>query len=648
MKFTHAFLISIFLLSSGLILAQETEKILIKFDDQEVTKDEFKRLYKKNNSTEVINKSTVDEYLDLFINFKLKVKEAQELGLDTIPSFIDELSGYRRQLAQPYLSAEGVMEKLKKEAYQRMQEEIRASHILIAIDENASPEDTLKAYKKAKKALQLLKEGSDFKRTAISYSDDNSAETTGGDLGYFTVFQMVYPFENAAYNTEKGEISNIVRSRFGYHILKITDRRKANGKVHAAHILISEDQQISNTAKPEDKIREIYKRLEEGESFEVLAKQFSDDTHSARAGGELPKFGVNQMVPEFEEVVFSLEEGAYSKPFQTQYGWHIAKLLEREKIQPYTVIQNSIEQNIKKDSRANLTKGAVLNKIKNQYGFKENNKALKDFYDVVGDSYLKAEWTVDAAKKLNKTIFSIGSKKVNQQDFAVYLNKHQVERKKVDTDVLVNKLYDNFVREQLLSYKDQQLENEEPEFKALVKEYHDGILLFNLTDDMVWSKAVEDTTALKEYYHKNKNKYRWEERLDATLYNAISDEVAQKAIKLINEGKSAVEIAAELNRNSQLNLKYEKKKYTKGDDPIVDQIKWTKGVSKKINKDERVYFVDVKEVMAPAPKTLNDARGLIISDYQNQLEDEWIKTLRNKYNFEINKSVLKELKKELN
>ena len=329
-----------FLFLAFSITAQKKDAVFIDFGDEQVTKSEFKRVYQKNNSGEIISKSTVDEYLDLYINFKLKVKEAEAKGMDEDPAFISELKGYRKQLAQPYLTAEGILEELKKEAYERLQYDIKASHILVAVAEDAKPEDTLAAYRKALKIRKQLAGGEDFAQAAKVYSDDPSVKTNGGNLGYFTAFYMVYPFETAAYNTPEGELSKVVRSQFGYHILKVVDKREAVGNIKVAHILISNDKELSKTDDPEGKIKEIYAKIKDGEDFGSLASQFSDDTRSASSGGQLPMFGVGRMVPEFEEVAFSLEEdGDVSEPFETPYGWHIVKRIEQAPIGSFKSVE---------------------------------------------------------------------------------------------------------------------------------------------------------------------------------------------------------------------------------------------------------------------------------------------------------------------
>jgi len=643
------FIVVAFLFSAVLGQSQvKGDAVFIDFGDEKVTKAEFKRVYQKNNSGEIISKSTVDEYLDLYINFKLKVKEAVSLGMDEEEGFVKELSGYRKQLAQPYLTADGIIAELKKEAYDRLMYDVKASHILVKLDPEASPEDTAAAYKRAIRVKKNLENGQDFELMAKQYSDDPSAKTNGGNLGYFTSFYMVYPFESAAYNTEVGKVSNVVRTQFGYHVLKVQDKRPAVGNIKVAHILISNDQELSKTDDPEGKIKEIYAKIQKGEKFEDVAAQFSDDTRSSDKGGVLPMFGVGRMVPEFEKAAFALKaDGDISEPFSTPYGWHIVKRLELAPIGSFESIEDELMQKIKKDSRSNLSQASVINKIKAQYGFKENLKERDDFYKIIDSNYFKGTWTADKAKGLTKELFSIGDKSVSQQDFAKYLENNK-SKKVIDSRVLVNSRYESFQRATTLEYKNAKLDEEYPEFRYLMQEYHDGILLFNLTDQLVWSKAVKDTTGLQAFYENNKENYKWENRVDAVVFSAVDEKVAQAVKKMLKEGKEVKDISEEINRPSQLNLRYETKKYMKGENEVVDQVKWEKGISKNITLNGRIQFVQIKEVLEPTYKTLKDSRGLITSDYQNFLEKEWIESLRKKNKFEVDKKILKELKSDLN
>lgn len=641
------FFLSICVVSTSLS-AQKKDVTFIDFGKEKISKAEFKRVYLKNNSGEIISKSTVDEYLDLYINFKLKVMEAEAMGLDTIPSFVNELSGYRKQLAQPYLTADGIIQELKEEAYKRLQKDVKASHILISVSDEASPEDTLVAYKRALNVKKQLEAGGDFAKIAKSNSDDPSVKTNEGSLGYFTAFYMVYPFESAAYNTEVGKISDIVRTQYGYHILKVEDKREAVGNIKVAHILISSDPELSKTEDPEGRIKEIYSKIKKGASFEEMAAQFSDDTKTSSSGGVLPTFGVGRMVPEFAEEAFSLKnDGDISKPIATPYGWHIIKRINKFPIGSFEEVEKELMQRIKKDSRSNLNQEAVVNKIRKQYGFSENLKERNDFYKVVDTSIYESKWVESKANKLDETLFTIGDMKVNQADFASYLASSQRQRKPISVEVYVNSKYETFRRNKLLAYKDSKLDEEYPEFKALMEEYHDGILLFNLTDELVWSKAIKDTTGLEAFLEKNKEDYRWDRRVEATVYSAVNDKVASEVKKMIKKEKSVTDITEEINQPSQLNLKYEQKKFLKGENEIVDQVEWKEGVSKNINSNGRVFFVNISEVLESSYKTLEDSRGLITSDYQNHLEKEWIKSLREKYSYKVDDKVLKSLKSEL-
>lgn len=640
-----------FLLFSILLSAQSSDsETVIDFGKEKISKAEFKRVYEKNNNGEMVSKSTVDEYLELYINFKLKVLEAEARGLDTNAAFIKELAGYRKQLAQPYMSADEILEDLKREAYERLQIDVRASHVLISVAADASPQDTLAAYKKAQEVKKMLEKGEDFEQVAKAYSDDPSAQVNGGDLGYFTAFYMVYPFESAAYNTEEGGISEIVRSSYGYHVLKVVDKREAVGNVTVEHILVSSDPELSKTADPQGKINEIYRKIKGGENFEDMAAQFSDDTRSASQGGRLPAFGVSRMVPEFEAVAYNLKKpGDISKPFKTQYGWHIIRLIDRQPIGTFEEIESELNSRVEKDSRSNLQEGAVLQKIKKDYGFSENIKELEDFYKALDNTYFEEGWNPKTLSNLDEVLFTIGDKKVNQADFASFLSTNQHKRKAIDLTVLVNRRYNDFKNIELMAYKDSKLDEEYPEFKALMQEYHDGILLFNLTDELVWSKAVTDSAGLIDFYESHKEKYKWNKRADAIVFSALNEKIAE-ATKALLKAQDSIDVSAvadEINKSSQLNLKYELKKYEKGDNEVIDQVEWVAGISKNIEKDGRVSFAYIKEVLQPMSKTIEDSKGIITSDYQEYLEKKWIAELKENYSYKVDQAVLKSLKNEL-
>ncbi len=640
--------------------AQESDPVILKVAGENISKSEFLNVYQKNNvNGEVLDRKSLEEYMDLYINFRLKVKAAEDQGLDTTKSFIDELAGYRKQLAQPYLIDDEMNKSLLEEAYNRKKEDIRASHLLIKVDRNASPADTLAAYKRVMALRKRILKGEDFGTLAAEYSDDLSARDRNvenrnikgnkGDLGYFTVFDMVYPFETGAYNTKPGEVSMPVRSDFGYHLIKVTDRKPALGRVQVAHILlrIPADATAADSAAVEAKAQEAYNKIMAGEDFNRIAEQYSDDKSTASKGGILPWFGANKMIPEFIKEISGMKNiNDVSKPFSSSFGWHIVKLLDRKEIGTYEDNLNDLKQSLTRNDRAKKSEEALLNRIKNEYNFSQNLKTRDAFYKVVTDTIFAGGWNVAQAAGLNKTMFTLGRRSYSQQDFANYLAKNQRKRTKEDISLFVNSMFNSFVNEKCLEYEDSQLESKYPEFRMLVKEYRDGILLFELTDQKIWSKAVKDSTGLEAYYNANKKNYMWDQRLDATIYsfNTTSEDILSKARKAIKKGISDNELLEMINTDSTSVLSIDRRKYQKGDDPMIDEIDWKTGMATETATTDKVTMIKVNEVVKPEIKKLNEARGIITADYQNFLEKQWIKDLRAKYPFEVNNEVLSSIK----
>lgn len=616
-----------------------------------VTRGEFMTIYKKNNSAPTA--ISVTDYLDLFINFKLKVKEAKDLGLDTAKTFSSELRGYRKQLATPYLTDKEVNDKLLTEAYDRSKKDVRAAHILIKCDAEALPKDTLIAYKKALSLRDRVLKGEDFNKLAEQFSDDPSSKENKGDLGYFTVFNMVYPFETAAYSTQKGQVSMPVRTRFGYHLIKVEDMRDAQGTIHTAHIMVKlpKDAKQADIDAAKLKIDEVYTKLKAGEKFDDLAAKYSDDKASAKKGGELPWFGTGRMVPEFETAAFKLNaDGDYSEPILTQYGWHIIKRLEKKGVASFDDVKVEFKSKIGKDSRAEKSKTSLVNKIKAEASFKEDRKMLLDFNKAIDSTIYDGNWKTDKAAALTKVIFNLGNKNYTQADFAKFIATRQTKRAKdVSIQSLVNTMYDKFVEESALTYEDSQLESKYPAFRDLLNEYRDGMLLFEITDKKVWSKAVEDTLGLKGYYDANKNNYMWGERADVTIFKFANKEVAERFRKYMKKNAknnpTNDQILKEMNKTSQLDLQIEEGIYSKKDNETVDKVSWVAGtMSADIDAEKSIIIVRVNKVLAPSPKSIAEARGLITADYQNYLEKEWITQLRKKYTVTVDKAVLDTIK----
>ncbi len=642
-----------FLLSAALIvglnaslLAQvNSDPVILKIANEPISKSEFERVFKKNNSKETkFDNKAVNEYLQLYINYKLKVKEALELGMDTAKAFNDELAGYRKQLAQPYLVDKQVSEKLLREAYEHMKTDVRASHVLIKCDQNALPSDTLAAYNKAMKIRAEITKGGDFATIARRSSDDPSAKDNGGDLGYFSALQMVYPFEEAAYNLKKDEVSMPVRTRFGYHIIKLTDSRPAQGEVKVEHIMIKAGAGVKgeDSVKAVAKINEIYAKLKAGEKFEELARQYSEDQSTAKNGGMLPAFGTGRMVPEFEKAAFALKyPGDYSAPVKTSYGWHIIKLMETKPVGTYEELQAELKQKVQKDSRSELSRTSLIARVKTKYNLKEMPKAKDEFMTTIDSSLSTGKWTTEKAANLKSTMFTIGTKTYTQQDFATYVNDHQVKRETgIPAKVMANNFYNDWVNESALAYEESKLDSLYPDFRNLMQEYRDGILLFELTDKKVWSKAVKDSAGLNEYYTKNKSNYMWGDRVEATVYSCANADVAAEVRKLMKKVDDDDTLMARVNKSSQLNLQVKYGKFSKGENEAVDKVTHKVGMSPNLELNNQVVFVNVKSLVPAAPKQLDEAKGLITADYQNQLEKEWIASLRAKYPVEIMQDVV--------
>ncbi len=645
--------------SAFTLKAQEKDPVLLTIGGSDVKISEFNAIFNKNKNNEKITQESINEYLDLYIKFKLKVREAEALGYDTLPKFINELKGYRTQLAQPYLTDKEVTEGLIKEAYERMKQDIRAAHILIEVKEGASPADTLEAYNKVMKLRKRVLAGEDFTKLAKENSSDPSAQKNGGDLGYFSALHMVYPFETAAYTTKIGDVSMPIKTKFGYHILTVSDKRPARGVIKTAHIMVKMDAKESDEDQKakKQKIDEIYQKLTtEGQDFAALAKQFSDDQGSARKGGELPEFNTGKMVESYENAAYALKnDGDISQPIKTEYGWHIIKRLGLKELESYDDLYNTIKAKVSRDSRSNKSKEALINKIKIENGFVENIKERDDFYKLITkDQYLKGEWTADKAGKNNKLMFAFYAKdgdkvEYTQTDFANYLEKASPKGKTDANMVLeINNIYEGLVEKTAIEFTDSRLSKTNEEFRLLMKEYRDGILLFDLTDEKVWSKAVKDSAGLHGFYEQHKTKYMYDQRVKATLYVCDNADIAAKVQKILKKkakkGYTNAQILEMINTDSQLALKIEEGKFSKGDNDDVDKATWTKGTQSSIKNDKSVTIVEVEDVLAPTPKELDQIKGLITSDYQNYLETEWVKELKAKYKVTVDKEVLKLVK----
>lgn len=514
--------------------SQPSEPVLFTVQDNPTTLEEFLYVYHKNN----LQRDSVDlrqdlkEYLDLYINFKLKVQEAKEAGLHQDQAFLDELNGYKKQLAKPYLTEKAVTEKLIREAYERLSMEVNASHILVALKANPQPADTLAAYNKIVQLRERALAGEDFQALARKYSEDPSASMNGGNLGYFTALQMVYPFENAAYKTPVGEISKPVRTKFGYHLLKVHHKRPSQGKVKVAHLMIRSDEDDSQeeVAAKREKIVEIHKRLKEGANWQQLTAQFSEDRATKSKGGELDWFGTGSLVPAFEEAAFALKQkNQISEPVRTPYGWHIIRLIDREALPPLEEMQEELESRVSRDSRAQLQETALLQRLRKENNLQENTDHVNNFLSKADSSLLRAEWeyspdSLDAAQVL----FSINDEPYTTADFLSWLENQPKGARGISPEQHLQNLYEKWQNEELLAYEEAHLEDKYDEYRMLVQEYHDGILLFQLMDEKVWTRALDDTAGLKAFFEANQSQYQWEERIEGAVFSAANMDLLQQ------------------------------------------------------------------------------------------------------------------------
>jgi len=621
----------------------------MEIDGKPVTKSEFLQIYLKNNTEPKYDKAALDEYMQLFVKFKLKVAEAEALGYDTIPKLSKELEGYRKQLALPYLVDAAKNEELVKEAYDRTKTEVRASHILIRIESNASPADTLAAYNRIIGLKKRIEKGEDFAAVAKGKngSEDPSAVNNGGDLGYFNAFQMVYPFEDKAYNTATGTISDPFRTRFGYHIIKVTDRRPARGTIKAAHIMVA----VPKTATEEEfknaekKINEIYSKLSAGAKFEEMAKEFSDDPSSNQKGGELPPFGTGsttRMVPSFEDAAFSLKNnGDYSMPVRTDYGYHIIKKLEWNDVKSFDEMKKELTNKVNRDERSKKTQDSFVLKLKKDYNYQDKSKKnVKWFVQNLDTNYYVGKWNADALKS-DKPLFMLNGQKFGQQAFATFLENNYRAVRKDENSATVKSQFKNWEKEAILGYEETKLEGKYPDFKALITEYHDGILLYEVMSDKVWNKAMKDTVGLKEYFNQNRSKYMWGNRLDAIVYECLNQQIADQVTKMIkNDTINSKHVLDLINKESELNLRVRTNKFDTEQTTFLKDQNLTIGINKSYMFDGKVYVVKVNEKLAPKNKEFSEAKGATTSDYQNYLEKTWLEELNNKHAVKIYDTVL--------
>ena len=643
------------LLASGVFISSGSAQTLFSYGSNSVTKQEFLRNYQKNaqNKKPDLSEPALREYLDLYSLFRMKVREAELMKLDTMESIQRELDNYRKQLAKNYLTDEEVSNRLYKEAYARMKEDRHVAHILIMAPPSLGPADTLKARQRIDSIYTAVtKQKADFGALAKAYSEDRGSKDKGGDIGFMTALQTLYPFENAVFGTDIGKVSAPFRTQLGYHIVKVIEKRPSRGEVQVAQILVS-----TPKSKGEDGIAAARKRLDSiqgdlkrGVAFEDVVKKYSDDKFSVNEGGVLPQFGTGRMVPAFESAAFALKKvGDVSQPVQTDYGFHILKLLAKYPLKPYDSMYSQIKRQVENDSRAQNARDIFFEKVKQQNGFKEytaNFDELAEKLATIPDTGKDANtFKASDYSYMTKPLFSLGKTNYSQKDFMNFAESITRGRLQGPKKAVAKDLYTMYVSRVVNDFQEHKLVEENVDFKNLMQEYRDGIMLFELMDQNVWGKASKDTTGLKAFYEMNKNKYQWEPGFKGSVYHFKNEDALKKGMKVINgtKGFTDEDVVKAVNTEDSpdgVNIQQGRYEFSRFNEVPREQLIKGKATSAVKNADGTYTVVNVADVFdTNTPKSLEDARGYVVAEYQDYLEKKWNEQLRQKYPMKVEEGV---------
>lgn len=668
--------------------------VVMEVGGQKIAKDEFmedfmssvgERLAAKPGVTEAEKRQALDEYVELYATFRAKLKDAYALGFDTMPNLIEELKTYRDELAAPYLIDSATLERILHEAYDRNHYSLRAAHILIMVSPDASPEDTLKAYKRIMGLRDRIMGGEDF--FAVSSEEVHRQQPEAptrpneGDLGYFTAFDMVYPFENAAYALKVGEVSMPVRTRFGYHIIKLLDKVEMFGKCDLAHIwLMGQD---STMRKYE--INDCYNRLVDGQDFAIVARQ-SDDRTTNGNGGLMPNATLNNIPPEYVDVAQHLKEGEFSKPFFTQYGWHIVKMVRRDTLPPYESMVPYYKQKMTRDQRGEESRKAFTLSSMKRYGIQDLTQtpvpqpkgkkrkkkepvkmqaSLQQLYDIVPVEATRNRWNYNDSMVTDiHPILTMPGKSYTTLDLARYISTHQRGERPLKSEYFVNMKYSDFIDSVVMVYVDSRLEKDNPELAAVVEEYRHGLMIFNYNNAMVWRKALHDTAGFADFYARESSTkrmdnpddsvYFWKTRARVVTVNVVDSaciapaKAAKILKKALKKNKGSLEMKDMLTEavgkkcTAPRPVSVAPDLVEMGHQNLLSAGQWQKGVYLS-PKTKGYRAVVVEEVMPPMLKGQMEARGYYMNGFQNEVERKHNDMLNKKYNVKINYDVVKQI-----
>ena len=636
MKSVCTFLLSILLLCPA--LAYQAQDVLIaKIDDYEIRSGELLYTYQKNRaSSEIIEYDSLEKYLEQYINFKLKVIEARAQGYDTISVLKEELQGYVSQIRKPYLDNEEATDKLIRETYNRMHMEIDASHILINVKTDASPKDTLKAYQLIDSLRLAVTSREQFEELAKSFSQDGSAQL-GGNLGWFSAMDMVSPFEDAAYKTATGEVSAITKTRFGYHIVYINRKRTSRGKLKTSHIFFN----TQNRSESQVKVlaNSVYDSLKAGAKWNDMTRRYSDDNRTKMQGGQLPLARIKQLPDDFMDIAYSIKEiGDISKPSKTQFGWHIIRLDQVVPTPTFDEVEADITESLKRSGRNSLNEEQLIKKLKSENEFLKYGQTLKQVISAL------ATLNKDSISILKEqALLAMKAKVIKVKDFVDFLPSQNIALGK---DMLYS-LYQEFEKNSILAYEDSLAPTKYPEYGYLLKEYQEGLLLFEIMQKEVWNKGIEDTLGAKTYYLKNIDQYQVEKRLRVQSVSGL-DSVKINNLKAV---KSQVNVEVPIDSLAKKHfseeelglLKIVKKTIKASEIGSFETTELKSGSWLENTGTGEHYYID--EVIPAGPYKYEEIRGLVISDFQDYLNQEWIKELRKKRQVKVYRKVLKNISK---
>ncbi|WP_192348025.1 peptidylprolyl isomerase [Algoriphagus sp. Y33] len=618
---------------------------LLTIGGQTVDKDELIYLLSKGNKSEPgtpgMSREEFDENLDLFINYKLKVREAEALGLDQSEEFLREFESFRENLKAPFLIRNSLEEGELRKAYARMQDIIRASHVLLKFPPNAGKEDSLIVLRMALKIKEEVQKGGSINELALEYSDDPSAQVNKGDLGYFTALQMVQPFEDAAFSLQPGQVSDPVMTSFGYHIIYVKDRQPNPGQVHVSHILVRIDENTPNTEDlAKRKVADIYNEIQkESTVWEDIVKKYSEDPASSQKGGMLPWFSVGSMIPEFEMAAFSLTEvGEVSPPVRTRYGYHILRLEGRKALESFEAMEENIRSRILRDSRSTMIQSQVMAIQKSRYNFDENEgnvaKLRAELNNTTKNDFILA---ISEKNLAEDQLFTLQGKSYITKDLADYMAEEEISLK--SKSGTFDAWYERFAASELNHAEEADLAANNKEYRMLLKEYRDGILLFSLMNEQVWQKGLLDTVAQKAFYEKNITDYQWKGRVNAYIIKILDMSQLDAARKLLQGKSLSDELIAsfESSYDSSNSLAYQTEtgiiEYS--EHPVLSKANLNEDYQ-EIEANGHLHIVVIGEKIKPGPKNFEETRGLIIRDYQEYLDKNLVESLRKKYPIKIN------------